>query len=184
MCKSAACLGGFSLTKAPSFAIRNSDCKIHPQRRLNDREFRALRSSTKGFAFGNHSLLKKAGENFYFFHTNSVPRGSEQGFAPNQYENWVQAQPAANQFFFASFLFFLKRKEVRAQPARGGQLFSWPPLVWDALWDLGKSVFTLCVGALLWDADGVDHLVVFLLHLGFGSDAGQLHRLQRLIDAV
>ena len=62
--KSAACLGGFSLTKAPSFAIRNSDCKIHPQRRLNDREFRALRSSTKGFAFGNHSLLKKAGENF------------------------------------------------------------------------------------------------------------------------
>ena len=69
--------GGFSLTKAPSFAIRNSDCKIHPQRRLNDREFRALRSSTKGFAFGNHSLLKKAGENFYFFHTNLVPRGSE-----------------------------------------------------------------------------------------------------------
>ena len=29
-------LGGFSLTKAPSFAIRISDCKIHPQRRLND----------------------------------------------------------------------------------------------------------------------------------------------------
>ena len=46
------------------------------------------------------------------------------------------------------------------------------------------SVFTLCVGALLWDADGVDHLVVFLLHLGFGADAGQFHRLQRLIDAV
>ena len=46
------------------------------------------------------------------------------------------------------------------------------------------SVFTLCVGALLWDTDGVDHLVVLLLHLGFGSDAGQLHRLQRLIDAV
>ncbi len=46
------------------------------------------------------------------------------------------------------------------------------------------SVFTLCVGALLWDTDGVDHLVILLLHLGFGSDAGQLHRLQRLIDAV
>ena len=57
-------LGGFSLTKAPSFAIRNLDCKIHPQRRLTIKAFRALRSSTKGFAFGNHSLLKKAGENF------------------------------------------------------------------------------------------------------------------------
>ena len=32
--------------------------------RLNDKEFRTLRRATKGFAFGNHSLLKKAGENF------------------------------------------------------------------------------------------------------------------------
>ena len=39
-------LGGFSLTKAPSFAIRNSDCKIHPQRRLTIKMFRALQSST------------------------------------------------------------------------------------------------------------------------------------------
>ena len=32
-------LGGFSLTKAPSFAIRISDCKIHPQRRLTIKSF-------------------------------------------------------------------------------------------------------------------------------------------------
>ena len=30
----------------------------------NDKVFRTLRRATKGFAFGNHSLLKKAGENF------------------------------------------------------------------------------------------------------------------------
>ena len=94
--------------------------------------------ATKGFAFGNHSLLKKAGENFIF-----------------------QRLGAARQ-----------RVGFRTKPIR----------------ELGAgsacSVFTLCVGALLWDADGVDHLVVLLLHLGFGSDAGQLHRLQRLIDAV
>ena len=39
LCESEVCQGGFSLTKAPSFAIRNSDCKIHPQRRLNDKSF-------------------------------------------------------------------------------------------------------------------------------------------------
>ena len=50
--------------KSPLFCNPNLDCKIHPQRRLNDKDFRALRRSTKGFAFGNHSLLKKAGENF------------------------------------------------------------------------------------------------------------------------
>ena len=52
--------------KSPLFCNPNLDCKIHPQRRLNDKDFRALRRSTKGFAFGNHSLLKKAGENFIF----------------------------------------------------------------------------------------------------------------------
>ena len=57
-------LGGFSLTKAPSFAIRNSDCKIHPQRRLTIKAFRALRSSTKDAVFGNCHLLKKVDENF------------------------------------------------------------------------------------------------------------------------
>ena len=30
----------------------------------NDKVFRTLQRATKGFAFGNHSLLKKAGENF------------------------------------------------------------------------------------------------------------------------
>ena len=31
---------------------------------MNAKEFRALRSSTKGIAFGNHDLLKKVDENF------------------------------------------------------------------------------------------------------------------------
>ena len=31
---------------------------------MNAKEFRALRSSTKGLAFGNHDLLKKVDENF------------------------------------------------------------------------------------------------------------------------
>ena len=44
-------------------------------------------------AFGNHSLLKKAGENF-FLSANWVPRGRKSVPAPNQYVNWVQAQPA------------------------------------------------------------------------------------------
>ena len=57
-------LGGFSLTKAPSFAIRISDCKIHPQRRFQRKSFRPLRRATKGFAFGNHKLLKKLDQNF------------------------------------------------------------------------------------------------------------------------
>ena len=183
MCKSAACLGGFSLTKAPSFAIRNSDCKIHPQRRLNDKSFSSSAELDQQALPAGHPLPFEK-EAKLRLHKLGAARQRVGFLAPNQYANWVQAQPAANQLFFASFLFFLKRKEVRAQPARGGQLFSWPPLVWDALWDLGKSVFTLCVDALLWDADGVDHLVILLLHLGFGADAGQLHRLQRLIDAV
>ena len=54
-------------------------------------------------AFGNHSLLKKAGENF-FLSANWVPRGRKSVPAPNQYVNWVQAQPAVNR--------------VQAQPAR------------------------------------------------------------------
>jgi len=32
----------------------------------DEKGFRPLRRATKGFAFGNHSLLKKAGENFIF----------------------------------------------------------------------------------------------------------------------
>ena len=95
------------------------------------------------------------------------------------------AGSACRESVFLCFLsFFLKKKGSAGSARKRGQLFSWPPLVWDALWDLGKSVFTLCVGTLLWDTDGVDHLVILLLHLGFGSDAGQLHRLQRRIDAV
>ena len=61
-------LGGFSLTKAPSFAIRISDCKIHPQRRLTILVFRALRSSTsRRCPLDTCHLLKKVDENFYFF---------------------------------------------------------------------------------------------------------------------
>ena len=66
MCESEAYLGGFSLTKAPSFESWFSAFKIHPQRRLNRKEFRPLRRATKGFAFGNHKLLKKLDQNFYF----------------------------------------------------------------------------------------------------------------------
>ena len=182
MCKSAACLGGFSLTKAPSFAIRNSDCKIHPQRRLNDKSFSSSAELDQQALPAGHPLP---------FEKEAKPRLHKLGAARQRVGfrtkpiRELGAGSACRESVFLCFLsFFLKRKEVRAEPARGGQLFSWPPLVWDALWDLGKSVFTLCVGALLWDADGVDHLVILLLHLGFGSDAGQLHRLQRLIDAV
>ena len=76
--------GGFSLTKAPSFAIRISDCKIHPQRRLTILVFRALRSSTsRRCPLDTCHLLKKVDENF-FLSTNWVPRGKSQGLPPNQ----------------------------------------------------------------------------------------------------
>ena len=49
--------------------------------------------ATKGFAFGNHSLLKKAGENFYFAGTRSREVKSR-GYPPSRYVIRVQAQPA------------------------------------------------------------------------------------------
>ena len=52
--------------KSPLFCNPNLDCKIHAQRRLNDKDFRALRRSTKDAVFGNCHLLKKVDENFIF----------------------------------------------------------------------------------------------------------------------
>ena len=51
--------------------------------------------ATKGFAFGNHKLLKKLDQNF-IFSANWVPRGKSQSHPLNQYVDWVQAQPAEN----------------------------------------------------------------------------------------
>ncbi len=72
-------------------------------------------------AFGNHSLLKKAGENF-FLSANWVPRGRKSVPAPNQYVNWVQAQPAVNR--------------VQAQPAR---LTRTTPRSWHRRWSSCSS---------------------------------------------
>ena len=57
-------LGGFSLTKAPSCESCKQLSQFTRKGASNDKVFRTLRRATKGFAFGNHSLLKKAGENF------------------------------------------------------------------------------------------------------------------------
>ena len=64
MCESEVCQGGFSLTKAPSCESCKQLSQFTRKGASNDKVFRTLRRATKGFAFGNHSLLKKAGENF------------------------------------------------------------------------------------------------------------------------
>ena len=66
MCKSAACLGGFSLTKAPSFAIRNSDCKIHPQRRLNDKGVSPAAACDQRRCLWKLPPFEKGGRKLYF----------------------------------------------------------------------------------------------------------------------
>ena len=53
--------------------------------------------ATKGFAFGNHKLLKKLDQNFYFCSSQARCREVEtQTTHPANTWNWVQAQPAAN----------------------------------------------------------------------------------------
>ena len=60
---------------------------------LDDKVFRALRRSTKGAAFGNRSLLKKAGENFMFLQP--------------------LLQPPRSVKFFLCLLSFFTKKKVR-----------------------------------------------------------------------
>ena len=116
LCESAVCQGAFLLQKPPLVRAASSSHNS-PAKALDDKGFRTLRRATKGFAFGNHKLLKKLDQNFYFFFaqtrfrevkakathpTNTrigsrlslVPRGKSQGHSPNQYVNWQRAQPA------------------------------------------------------------------------------------------
>ena len=55
---------GFCKRKAPSCESCKQLSQFTRKGASNDKVFRTLRRATKGFAFGNHSLLKKAGENF------------------------------------------------------------------------------------------------------------------------
>ena len=62
-------LGGFSLTKAPSFAIRNSDCKIHPQRRLNDKGVSPAAACDQRRCLWKLPPFEKGGRKLYFSET-------------------------------------------------------------------------------------------------------------------
>ena len=59
--------GAFLLQKPPLLQAENQLAKFTRKGASNAKVFRALRSSTKGFAFGNHKLLKKLDQNFYFW---------------------------------------------------------------------------------------------------------------------
>ena len=112
-------LGPFSLTKRAmheqgnwtkfNFVSRKYRAKfcreIKRDLALDDKVFRALRRSTKGAAFGNRSLLKKAGENFMFLQP--------------------LLQPPRSVKFFLCLLSFFTKKKVRCLE---GKLFSKFPL--------------------------------------------------------
>ena len=60
-----------------------------PKIRLNAKEFRTLRSATKGFAFGNRNFLKKLSKTFIFFQraqseTSDLRESESLGFALNR----------------------------------------------------------------------------------------------------
>ena len=82
--KTAVCRELFLLQKVPQSARENSLADFPFKRRLNDKVFRALRSSTsRRCPLDTCHLLKKVDENF-FLSTNWVPRGKSQGLPPNQ----------------------------------------------------------------------------------------------------
>ena len=64
-------LGGFSLTKAPSFAIRNLDCKIHPQRCLNDKGVSSSAELDQRRRLWKLPPFEKGGRKLYFIETRS-----------------------------------------------------------------------------------------------------------------
>ena len=63
LCESAVCQGAFLLQKPPLVRAASSSHNS-PAKALDDKGFRPLRRATKGFAFGNHKLLKKLDQNF------------------------------------------------------------------------------------------------------------------------
>ena len=66
MYESEVCQGGLFSYKSPLFCKLRISLQNSPAKAPDEKGFRPLRRATKGFAFGNHSLLKKAGENFIF----------------------------------------------------------------------------------------------------------------------
>ena len=78
--------GSFSLTKAPSFAIRNSDCKIHPQRRLNDKGVSSSAElDQQALPAGHPPPFEKGGRKLYL-----QKLGAALSLAPNRpLEGWA-----------------------------------------------------------------------------------------------
>ena len=110
--------------------------------RLNDKVFRALRSSTKGFAFGNHSLLKKAGENFIFQRLGATRQ--RVGFRTKPIRE-LGAGSACRESAFLCFLsFFLKKKGSAGSARKRGPAFQLAPSCLGCFMGFGEiSVYSL-----------------------------------------
>ncbi len=75
-------LRGLFSYKSPLFCKPIFDLQNSPAKAPDDKEVRPLRRATKGFAFGNHSLLKKAGENFIFARQQAKPAALQRARPP------------------------------------------------------------------------------------------------------
>ena len=142
MCKSAACLGGFSLTKAPSFAIRNSDCKIHPQRRLNDKSFSSSAELDQQALPAGHPLPFEK-EAKLRLHKLGAAR-QRVGFRTKPIRE-LGAGSACRESVFLCFLsFFLKKKGSAGSARKRGPAFQLAPSCLGCFMGFGEiSVYSL-----------------------------------------
>ena len=143
MCKSAACLGGFSLTKAPSFAIRNSDCKIHPQRRLNDKGVSPAAACDQRRCLWKLPPFEKGGRKLYFSENRCREAASRVSRTKPIRE--LGAGSACRESAFLCFLsFFLKKKGSAGSARKRGPAFQLAPSCLGCFMGFGEiSVYSL-----------------------------------------
>ncbi len=144
MCKSAACLGGFSLTKAPSFAIRNSDCKIHPQRRLNDKDVSSSAELDQRLCLWKPQPFEKGWRKLLFFPHKLGAARQRVGFRTKPIRE-LGAGSACRESVFLCFLsFFLKKKGSAGSARKRGPAFQLAPSCLGCFMGFGEiSVYSL-----------------------------------------